>query len=158
MSVVPTSTSTFPCLFPAESAGAGKGRRWSPVRCWSHRHTTSIAQEGGPTTGSTWTRDGRRRQVGPIVGLPRHNTCTPGRSGVGSHRRRPHGCPHPVTCEPFSSWTTNTSRHGAFQEEVASSDLGETRRKGGNHPGSRREGKRGTPGPLLPPKANPGAS
>ncbi|TMC88021.1 MAG: hypothetical protein E6J22_16450 [Chloroflexi bacterium] len=37
---------------------------------------------------------------------------------------------------------------------MASSDLGGRRPKGGNHLGSRREGKRGTPGPLLPPKAN----
>src|SRR2546421_5556814 len=38
---------------------------------------------------------------------------------------------------------------------MASSDLGGRRPKGGNPLGSRREGKRGTPGPLLPPKANP---
>ncbi len=89
MRVAPTSPSTFPCLpLPcAESAGTGKGGRWSTVRCWSPRHTTSLAELRGPTAGSTWTRDGRRRQAGPIVGWPRHFTCTPGRSGGGSHRR-----------------------------------------------------------------------
>jgi hypothetical protein len=64
-------------------------------------------------------------------------------------------CPHLVTREPSSSWTANTSLQWAFQQEVARSDLGGRRRKGGNHLGSRREGKRGTPGPLLPPMKNP---
>ena len=95
--------------------------------------------------GSTWTEDGKRRQAGSLVGWRRHDTCTPDRSGVVSHRPRHHVCPHPVTREPFSSWTASTSLHWAFQEEVASSDLGWTRRKGGNPLGSRREGKRGTP-------------
>ncbi len=63
-------------------------------------------------------------------------------------------CAHLVTREPSSSWAVCTSQPCAFQQEVASSDLGGTRPKGGNHLGSRREGKRGTPGPLLPPKEN----
>src|SRR2546421_1712707 len=95
--------------------------------------------------GSTWTEDGKRRQAGSLVGWRRHDTCTPDRSGVVSHRPRHHVCPHPVTREPFSSWTASTSLHWAFQEEVASSDLGWTRRKGGNPLGSRREGKGGPP-------------
>jgi hypothetical protein len=33
----------------------------------SHWCTTSVAQEGGTTTGSTWTGDGERRQAGPFV-------------------------------------------------------------------------------------------
>ena len=37
---------------------------------------------------------------------------------------------------------------------MATSDLGGRRPKGENHLGSRRKCKRGTPGPLLPPKAN----
>jgi hypothetical protein len=72
----------------------------------------------------------------------------------GSHRVGHHGCPHPVTREPFSSWTASTSRHGAFQQEVASSELGGTWQKGGNPLGSRQEGKGGTPGPLLPAEEN----
>src|SRR3989440_7876262 len=95
--------------------------------------------------GSTWTEDGKRRQAGSLVGWRRHDTCTPDRSGVVSHRPRHHVCPHPVTREPFSSWTASTSLDWAFQEEVASSDLGWTRRKGGNPLGSRREGKGGPP-------------
>ena len=63
-------------------------------------------------------------------------------------------CAHLVTREPSSSWAVCTSQPCAFQQEVASSDLGGTRPKGGNPLGSRREGDRGTPGPLLPPKAN----
>ena len=140
------------------SADSGEGGRESTVRCWSHRHTTSVAQEGRTTTGSTWTGDGKRRQAGQLVGWRRPSTSIPGRSEVVSHRAGHHICPHSVTGEPSSSWTASTSRHWAFQEEVARSDLGGRRPKGGNPLGSRREGKRGTPGPLLPPKANPGAS
>jgi hypothetical protein len=36
--------------------------------------------------GSTWTGNGKRRQVGPHVGLCGLWTCTPGRIGVVSHR------------------------------------------------------------------------
>jgi hypothetical protein len=32
-------------------------------------------------TGSTWTEDGKKRQAGPLVGLRRLYTCTPGRIG-----------------------------------------------------------------------------
>jgi len=53
----------------AGSACAGKGRRESVVCCSSCRHTTSRAQQGGPTTRGTWTRDGKRRQAGPLVGF-----------------------------------------------------------------------------------------
>ena len=91
-------------------------------------------------------------EAGPIRGERRHSTCTPGRSGAVSHRPGHHVFPHPVPREPSSSWTASTSRHWAFQSEVARSDLGGTWRKGGNPLGSRREGKRGTPGPLLPPQ------
>ena len=78
----------LPC---AESAGAGKGGRWSTVRCWSPRHTTSRAQEGGPTTRSTWTRDGRRRQTGSLVGFAqaRHPHSRQKRGGFPSP-----GTPH----------------------------------------------------------------
>src|SRR6266566_262846 len=84
----------LPC---AVSAGAGKGRRWSVMRCWSPRHTTSVADEGGATTASTWTEGGKRLEAGSIVGWPRLSTCTPGRSGVVSPRPRHHMCPHLVT-------------------------------------------------------------
>src|SRR6266516_1968134 len=103
---------------------------------------------------TTWTGNGKRLEAGPIMGERRHSTCTPGRSGAVSHRPGHHVFPHPVPREPSSSWTASTSRHWAFQSEVARSDLGGTWRKGGNPLGSRREGKRGTPGPLLPPKEN----
>ena len=103
---------------------------------------------------TTWTGNGKRLEAGPIRGERRHSTCTPGRSGAVSHRPGHHVFPHPVPREPSSSWTASTSRHWAFQSEVARSDLGGTWRKGGNPLGSRREGKRGTPGPLLPPKEN----
>ncbi len=53
----------------AVSAGAGKGRRWSTVRCWSHRHNISLAEAGGTTTDNNWTGDGKRRQAGHIVGF-----------------------------------------------------------------------------------------
>jgi len=129
----------------AVSADSGEGGRESTVRCWSHRHTTSVAQEGRTTTGSTWTGDGKRRQAGQLVGWRRLSTSIPGRSGAVSHRTGHHICPHSVTGEPYSSWTASTSRHWAFQEEVARSDLGGRRPKGGNPLGSRQEGKRGTP-------------
>jgi len=116
----------------AGSACAGKGRRESVVCCSSCRHTTSRAQQGGPTTRGTWTRDGKRRQAGPLWGLPRLSTCPPGASEVVSHRPGHHVCPHLVTRELSSSWTANTSLPWAFQEEVASSDLGGRRPKGGN--------------------------
>ena len=125
------------------------------VRCCSRRHTTSVAQEGGTTMGSTWTGNGKRLEAGPIRDERRHSTCTPGRSGAVSHRPGHHVCPHPVTREPSSSWTANTSLQEAFQEEVASSGLGGTWRKGGNPLGSNREGKRGTTRPLLPSKDHP---
>ncbi|SRR6266699_311754 len=141
-------------LLPAVSAGSGEGGRESTVCCWSHQSTTSRAQEGRTTTGSTWTGDGKRRQAGPIVGWRRLSTSTPGRSGAVSHRVGHHICPHPVTREPSSLWTASTSWHWAFQSEVARSDLGGRRPKGRNPLGSRREGKRGAPDPLLPPKAN----
>lgn len=35
----------------------------------SHRHTTSVAQKIGTTTGRTWTEDGEGRQTGLIVGF-----------------------------------------------------------------------------------------
>ena len=127
-----------------------EGRSWSLVRCCSRRHTTSVAQEGGTTMGSTWTGNGKRLEAGPIRDERRHSTCTPGRSGAVSHRPGHHVCPHPVTREPSSSWTANTSLQEAFQEEVASSDLGGRRRKGGNHLGSNPECKRGTSGLVLP--------
>jgi hypothetical protein len=142
----------LPC---AVSAGAGKGRRWSTMPCWSHRLTTSVAQEGGPTMGSTWIEGGNRLEAGPIMGERRHSTCTPGRSGAVSPRPGHQVCPHPVPLEPSLSWTASTSLQWAFQEEVASLDLGGRRRKGRNPLGSSRERKQGTPGPLLPPKANP---
>jgi hypothetical protein len=44
------------------SAAVGKGRKWSTVCSWSYRHNISIAQEGGTTTGSTWTGDGKWQQ------------------------------------------------------------------------------------------------
>jgi hypothetical protein len=140
------------------SVCAGKGRRWSVARCWSRRHTTSIADAGRTITGSTWTEDGKRLEAGPIVDWGRLCMCTPDRSGVVSHRWEDHMCPHPVTREPSSSWTANTSLQWALQEEVERSDPGGTRPKGGNHLGSRREGKRGTPGLLLPPKDHPRSS
>jgi len=87
--------------------------------------------------------------VVPIRDERRHSTCTPGRSGAVSHRPGHHVCPHPVTREPSSSWTANTSLQEAFQEEVASSGLGGTWRKGGNPLGSNREGKRALQSHLL---------
>jgi hypothetical protein len=42
----------------AVSACAGKGRGYSDVRCWSRQNRLSIAEEGGTTTGGTWTEDG----------------------------------------------------------------------------------------------------
>ncbi len=99
----------LPC---AVSAGAGKGRRWSTVRCWSHRHTTIIAQEGSTTTGSTWTEDGKRLEAGLIVGWRRLCTRPPGRSGAVSPRREHHVCPHPVTREPSSSWRASSGLSG----------------------------------------------
>src|SRR2546430_9174338 len=121
----------FPCL-RAVSVCAGKGRSWSVVGGCSRRHTTSVAQARGTTMGSTWTGNGKRLEAGPIMGERRHSTCTPGRSGAVSHRPGHHLCPHPVPREPSSSWTANTSLQWAFQSEVASSDLGGRRRKGGN--------------------------
>jgi len=50
---------------------------------------------------------------------------------VVSHHPDQDVCPHIVTREPSSSWVTRTSHECAFQQEVARSDLGETRRKQG---------------------------
>jgi hypothetical protein len=63
------------------------------VRCWSHRHTTSLAQEGGPTTGGTWTRNGKRRQAESLVGFVQ---------ALHLHSRRKRGgVPSPrTTCVP----------------------------------------------------------
>ncbi len=82
------------------------------MRCWSHRRTTSVAQEGGTTTGSTWTGDGRRRQAGPLVGLRRLYTCTLGRSGMISWHPEQQVCSPAVTSEPFSSWTAAGASSG----------------------------------------------
>ena len=156
MRVAPTSPSTFPCLpLPcAESAGTGKGGRWSTVRCWSPRHTTSIAEEGGTTTGRTWRGGGKKAASRTDRGLAQalHLHSRQKRGGFPSPEQEV--CAHLVTREPSSSWAVCTSQPCAFQQEVASSDLGGTRPKGGTPLGSRREGDRGTPGPLLPPKAN----
>ena len=44
----------------ALSACVGKGRRSSVVCCSCYRHTTSIAEEGGTTTGRTWRGGGKK--------------------------------------------------------------------------------------------------
>jgi hypothetical protein len=36
-----------------------------------HRHSNSVAEEGGRNTGRTWTEDGQRPQAGPFLGLHR---------------------------------------------------------------------------------------
>jgi hypothetical protein len=82
----------------------------------------------------------------------RHLHSREKRSGFPSGEQ--HISPHLVTREPSLSWTARTSRHGAFQE-VASSDLGGRRPKGGNPLASRRQCNRSTPGPLLPPEEKP---
>ena len=51
------------------------------------RHRNSVAEEGGRNLGRTWTKDGKRRQAGPLEGLQRLYTCPPGRSAVVSHPR-----------------------------------------------------------------------
>ncbi|TMD62320.1 MAG: hypothetical protein E6I91_16365 [Chloroflexi bacterium] len=86
-----------------------------------------------------------------LWGWRRLSTCTPGGSGVVSRRAGQQVCPHLVTGEPSSSCTANMSLQEAFQEEVATSDLGGRWPKGGNHLGSNPEGKRGPPGPVLAP-------
>ena len=93
-----------------------------------HKQSTGGWSNNGEQLDRGWEKAASR----PILALPRHDACTPGRSGVVSPRPRPHVCPHPVTGEPSSSWTASTSLHWAFQEEVASSDLGGRRPKGGN--------------------------
>ncbi len=147
------SAACFPCL-RAVSVCAGKGRSWSVVGGYSRRHRPSVAQARGTTMGSTWTGNGNRLEAGAIRGERRYSTCTPGRSGAVSPRPGHHLCPHPVPREPSSSWKASTSLQWALQQEVASLDLGGRRPKGGNPLGSSRERQRGTPGPLLPPKAN----
>jgi len=131
------------------------------VRCWSHRHTTSVAQEGGMTMGSTWAGGGKRRRAGSIVGLSRLYTCTPGRSGAVSHRLEQLMCPQSVTREPASSWIARTSQQCAFQQEVARSDLSGTHRNKAGSTWQRaapsREVKRGHQRPS-PPVFAPGIS
>jgi hypothetical protein len=60
-----------PRLFLASSLHSvyrcSQGRSWPTVRNWSHLYKTSIAQEGGTTTGRTWTGDGKRWQAELIV-------------------------------------------------------------------------------------------
>jgi hypothetical protein len=87
----------------------------------------AVQQREGP--GQGMGKDGKQD---PLWGWPRLSTCPPGASGVVSHRRGHHECPHLVIRELSSSWTANTSLQWAFQEEVASSDLGGTWPKGGN--------------------------
>jgi hypothetical protein len=49
------------------------------------RYRNSVTEEGGRSTGRTWTQDGQRRQAEPFVGLHRLNSCPPGRIPVVSH-------------------------------------------------------------------------
>jgi len=37
------------------------------IRYWSLRHSISIAEADGTAMGGTWTKDGERRQAGPMV-------------------------------------------------------------------------------------------
>src|SRR6266568_765729 len=89
-----------PC---AVSAGAGKGRRWSTVRCWSHRHTISLAEAGGTAADNTWTGDGKRRQVGKIVGFTQALNLHSRRRGLVSWCPEQHLYPHTSRSEPSSS-------------------------------------------------------
>jgi len=84
MRMVHTCTSTFPYLSTDKvSAGAGKGCRLSTICYWSHRHNISLAEADGTATGSTWTKDGERRQAEPIVefGQVLHQHCSQKRGG-----------------------------------------------------------------------------
>ena len=66
----------LPCTV---AAGAGKGRRWSTVPYRAHQHTTSVTQEGGTTTGSTWIGDGKRQEHYSL-------TCWSAKRGRLTHR------------------------------------------------------------------------
>ena len=50
------------------------------------RHSNSVAEEGGRSTGRTRTEDGQRRQVEPLACLHRIYSCSPERSAVVSYR------------------------------------------------------------------------
>jgi hypothetical protein len=54
---------SFHCIFHGPSVCVGTRWRWSVVRCWSHRYKTSVAEEDGTTTESTWSRDRKRREL-----------------------------------------------------------------------------------------------
>jgi hypothetical protein len=51
------------------------------------RHSNSVAEEDGRSTGRPWTEGGQRRLAEPLEGLHRLYTSPPGRGAVVSHRR-----------------------------------------------------------------------
>ena len=122
-----------PFVFPVQGRPV-QGKDEESPSCAAHPVGTpqaepSRAVQQREVPGQGTGKDGKQD---PLWGLPRLSTCPPGGSGVVSHRRGHHVCPHLVTRELSSSWTANTSLQWAFQSEVASSDLGGTRPKGGN--------------------------
>jgi hypothetical protein len=96
-----------PHLASSQHIGSGFRERTQIVyvRYRSHRHTTSVAQQDGAPTGSTWTGGGKRRQARPLLGFGKLYTCTPGRSQAVFHHRGQRVCPNTVTSELPSSRT-----------------------------------------------------
>jgi len=148
MRVVATCPSTFPCLFPAPCLQVQAREADGPLRAAAllgtpqAEHSRAIQQQEAPGQGRGEGGKQDRSWVGPGTSpaLQAEAGWFPIAGTIGVRASR----------EPSSSWAVCTSQPCAFQQEVASSDLGGTWRKGGNH----LEGKRGTPGPLLPPKEN----
>ncbi len=125
--VLPPFVFPVPCL-PVQ--GKDEVSPWCaahPVGPPQAEHRRAVQQREGP--GQGMGKDGKQDH---LWGWPRLSTCPPGGSGVVSHHPGHHVFPHLVTRELSSSWTANTSLQWAFQEEVARSDLGGTRPKGGN--------------------------
>jgi hypothetical protein len=137
----------LPC---AVAAGFGKGRRWSTVRYWSHGHTTSIPQKGGTTTGSTWTKDGERRQAEPIVEFAQALHQQAGRGRLVCWHLSQHICHilwevnHRLREHPHAPAVGFSARGGEIGRGQDAS------KKGGDHLASSLEVKRGQQRPSPP--------
>ena len=154
MRVAPICTSTFPCIFSAQSLQVQGSTQMVPcvLLVSSAHHKPSTAGRSNTWKHLDKGREKAASRTGRGLAQALHLHSRQKRGGFPSPEQEV--CAHLVTREPSSSWAVCTSQPCAFQQEVASSDLGGTRPKGGTPLGSRREGDRGTPGPLLPPKAN----
>ena len=120
MRVAPICTSTFPCIFSAQSLQVQGSTQMVPcVGTPQAEHSRAVQHLEAPGQG---TGEGGKQDIcGVCAGT---TPALQAEAGGGSHRREHPMCPHLVTREPSSSWAVCTSQPCSFQQEVASSDLG----------------------------------